>query len=244
MSPDSVTAISFPLAFGAGLLSFLSPCVLPLVPSYLGFLTGMSLDEVEGRRWFAFSHALMFVLGFTVIFLALGATATALGRLLQFQAVWFTRIGGALIVIFGLYLLGAFRWTPLVRERRIQLRDKPVGYLGSALVGVTFGAGWTPCVGPILGSILLFTSTRGSVREGIVLLFVYSLGLAVPFLISALLIDRFLGWFRRFRRFIPIAEKLAGATLVVVGVLLVTGYFSLLASALQSLTPEGLKSRL
>ncbi len=237
-------SIGIPLAFGAGVLSFLSPCVLPLIPSYVTFITGMSLEEVEGRRWTAFSHAVMFVLGFTLIFLALGATATAFGRLLQYHVIWLERIGGTLIVLFGLYLLGVFRWGALARERRIQLHDKPVGYLGSALVGVAFGAGWTPCIGPILGSILLYTSTRGSVREGIFLLLAYSLGLAVPFLVSALLVERFLDWFRRFRRFIPLTEKLAGAVLVVVGVLLATGYFSAIAGALQSLTPGFLRSRI
>lgn len=239
--PESV---GIAVAFLAGVLSFLSPCVLPLVPSYVTFLTGLSLDEVAGRRWTAVTHALLFVAGFTVIFVTLGATATGVGRLLNYQQVWLERIGGGLIVLFGVYLLGGFHWMPLERERRVQIQDKPLGYLGSVLVGLAFGAGWTPCIGPILGSILLFTSTQSSLKQGIVLLLAYSIGLAIPFLIAALAVERFVTWFRRFRRFIPVVTRLSGALLVAVGLLVATGYFSLLAQWLQALTPEVLRSRL
>ena len=239
--PESV---GIAVAFLAGVLSFLSPCVLPLVPSYVTFLTGLSLDEVAGRRWTAVTHALLFVAGFTVIFVTLGATATGVGRLLNYQQVWLERIGGGLIVLFGVYLLGGFHWMPLERERRVQIQDKPLGYLGSVLVGLAFGAGWTPCIGPILGSILLFTSTQSSLKQGIVLLLAYSIGLAIPFLIAALAVERFVTWFRRFRRFIPLVTRLSGALLVAVGLLVATGYFSLLAQWLQALTPEVLRSRL
>lgn len=238
------TSVGIAVAFLAGTLSFLSPCVLPLIPSYLSFITGLSLDELGARRWLAFTHALLFISGFTLIFVALGATATSLGRLLNYNQAWLERGGGVLIILFGLYLLGVLRWAPLARERRIQLQDKPLGYLGSALVGLAFGAGWTPCIGPILGSILLYASTTADLSQGLVLLFAYSLGLAVPFLVAALAVEPFIQWFRRYRRFVPLTEKLAGAILVGVGLLLITGYFSILAGWLQGLTPEFLRSRL
>lgn len=233
------------VAFLAGLLSFLSPCVLPLVPSYLSFITGISgVGEIEARRHLALVHALLFVIGFTLIFVALGATATALGRLLITYQAWLERIGGLLIVCFGLYTLGAFKIALLSREARVQLADKPVGFLGSVLVGMAFGAGWTPCIGPILGSILLYTSTRADLAQGLRLLGAYSLGLALPFLGAAWALEAFLRWFQRFRRYIGWVEKVAGVLLVVVGLLLLTGSFTLLSGWLQGLTPSFLKSRL
>jgi cytochrome c-type biogenesis protein len=237
-------SVGLPLAFFAGLLSFLSPCVLPLIPSYVSFITGLSLDDVGARRWVALSHAVMFVLGFTVIFVLLGASATALGALLNYHRVWLERVGGLLIIVFGLYLLGVLRWGALARERRVQLRDKPVGYLGSALVGLAFGAGWSPCIGPILGAVLTYTSATATVGRGIVLLLAYSLGLGVPFLLAALAIDGFLAWFQRFRRVIPLVTRVAGAVLVVVGVLLASGYYTVMAGWLSGLTPAFLRSKL
>ena len=242
MNPTESVALTG--AFLAGLISFLSPCVLPLVPSYVSFITGMSLDEMGERRWVAATHALLFVTGFTVIFVILGATATALGNALRAQQVWMERIGGLLIILFGLYIAGAFKWGPLSTERRVQIQDKPVGYLGSVLVGVAFGAGWTPCIGPILGSILLYTSAQASVGQGIILLLVYSLGLAVPFLLAALAVEHFLEWFQRYRRYMPLVTKLSGVFLVFVGVLLATESFSRLAAWLQPMTPEFIRSRL
>jgi len=147
-------------------------------------------------------------------------------------------------VVFGLYLLGAFQWGPLARERRIHIQDKPVGYLGSALVGLAFGAGWSPCIGPILGTVLMYTSATATLGQGMALLLVYSLGLGLPFILAALAIDRFLSWFQRYRRFIPIVTRLSGAVLVAVGVLLAAGYFSWLAGQLSGLTPDFLKSKL
>ncbi len=240
----STESVGLTVAFLAGVLSFLSPCVLPLVPSYVSFITGLSLDELETKRRVALTHAVFFVSGFTLIFLALGATATQLGRFLNQNSVWLERVGGALIVFFGLYLLGVIRWGPLSRERRLHLQDKPVGYLGSVVVGLAFGAGWTPCIGPILGAILTYTSVQASLGQGIVLLLFYSLGLALPFLLAAVAVEKFLTWFKKFRRYVGITEKIAGGLLVFIGVLLATGYFALLASWLQGLTPEFLKSRL
>ncbi len=239
-----VESVGLLIAFSAGVLSFLSPCVLPLVPSYVSFITGLSFDELGERRWTALTHALFFIAGFTIIFMALGATATAVGRLLSHYQVWLERAGGALIIFFGLYMLGAFQWGSLARERRVHLQDKPMGYLGSTLVGLAFGAGWTPCIGPILGSILLYTAPGGSLGQGLLLLFTYSLGLAVPFILAALAVERFIGWFQKYRQLMPLITKISGAILVFVGVLLATGYFAILANWLQGITPDFLRERL
>ena len=149
-----------------------------------------------------------------------------------------------LVVFFGLYTLGAFRIAFLAREARVQLADKPLGYLGSVLAGIAFGAGWTPCIGPILGSILLYTSTRADLAQGLRLLGAYSLGLALPFLAAAWALEWFLRWVQRFRRYIGWVERVAGVLLVVVGVLMLTGSFTVLSGWLQTLTPGFLKSRL
>ncbi|HEX6615706.1 MAG TPA: cytochrome c biogenesis protein CcdA, partial [Gemmatimonadales bacterium] len=169
------------VAFAAGLLSFLSPCVLPLVPSYIGFLTGMSLPEMSGRRRAALGHAVLFVLGFSLVFMLLGASATALGRALNYYQVWLQRIGGILIIAFGLVCLGVIKVGFLNQEHRLQMEHKPMGYLGSALVGMAFAAGWTPCIGPVLGGILGLAATSQDLGRGMLLLAVYSAGLAVPF---------------------------------------------------------------
>ena len=228
-------------AFVGGVLSFLSPCVLPLVPSYLGFLTGMTAEEMQVDRRRVFVHALWFVAGFSVIFVLLGATASALGSLLQQYQTWIARVGGVILILFGLYLLGVIRPAFLLRERRLQLADKPLGYLGSAFVGVAFGAAWTPCIGPILGAILTLAAAQASVAQGTFLLFVYALGLAIPFLLTALALERFLTWFKRFRRYIVWVERTAGIMLIILGILLLTDRFTLLAGYLQRLTPEFLR---
>jgi cytochrome c-type biogenesis protein len=237
-------ALGITVAFVAGLLSFLSPCVLPLVPSYVGFLTGMTLGEMEGRRRTALLHALLFVGGFSLVFILLGASATALGRALRYYQELLQIIGGLLIIAFGLLCLGVFKPAWLVQERRLQLEQKPVGFLGSALVGMAFGAGWTPCIGPVLGAILGLAATSGDVSRGMLLLAVYSAGLAVPFLIAAVAVEHFLDWFQRFRKYLPWVMRVSGAMLVLVGVLLVSGEFTRLAGWLQTLTPDALKGRL
>lgn len=238
------TSVGLLIAFTAGGLSFLSPCVLPLIPSYMSFITGMSLDEMGEHRGAAFTHALLFVSGFTLIFLMLGATASSVGRLLQFHQVWLERFGGVLIIFFGLYLLGVFRLGALAQERRVHIQNKPLGYAGSVLVGVAFGAGWTPCIGPILGAILMYAGTQGSLAQGVVLLLFYSLGLAVPFLVAALAVERFIKWFQRYRQYMPLVTKASGGILLFLGLLLLSGYFSLLASWLQGLTPDFLRDRI
>jgi cytochrome c-type biogenesis protein len=237
-------ALGFLVAFAAGLLSFLSPCVLPLVPSYVGFITGMTLPEVTGRRRVALTHALLFVAGFSLVFILLGASATALGRALNYYQVWLQRIGGALIILFGLLCLGVFNLRFLSYERRLHLERKPVGYLGSLLVGMAFAAGWTPCIGPVLGAILGLAATSADVSRGMLLLAVYSAGLALPFLVAAVAVDSFLDWFQRFRRFLPWVMRISGVMLVFVGILLFTGEFTRLAGWLQGLTPDFLKQKL
>jgi cytochrome c-type biogenesis protein len=232
------------VAFAAGLLSFLSPCVLPLVPSYIGFLTGMSLPEMGDRRRAALVHALLFVLGFSLVFILLGASATALGRALHFYQQWLQRIGGVLIIAFGLVCLGVIRWQALSQERRVRVEHKPVGYLGSALVGMAFGAGWTPCIGPVLGAILGLAATSQDLSRGMLLLAAYSAGLAVPFLIAAVALDSFLQWFQGFRRYLPWVMRVSGALLIFVGILMVTGEFTRLAGWLQAFTPAALRQRI
>jgi cytochrome c-type biogenesis protein len=241
---ESSSSLGIVVAFSAGVLSFLSPCVLPLIPSYVTFITGLSLEDAARARRTALVHSLLFVAGFTLIFIALGATATLLGRVLLAQRVWISRVGGALVVLFGLYLLGALQISAFSRERRIHLADKPVGYLGTVLVGITFGAGWTPCLGPILSAILVYTSTTADLVHGVGLLFAYSLGLAVPFVLSAVAVERFLSVFARVRRQMAWVSRASGVLLVAVGVLLMTNYFTVLAGYLQGFTPEFLRSRL
>ncbi len=232
------------VAFVAGLLSFLSPCVLPLVPSYIGFLTGLTLPEIAGRRRTALFHGLAFVIGFSLIFMLLGASATVLGRALGIYQEWLQRIGGVLIIGFGLVCLGVVRVGLLAQDRRRHLQDKPVGYVGSSLAGMAFAAGWTPCIGPVLGAILGLAATEHDLTRGMLLLGVYSAGLAVPFLIAAAALEWFLDWFQRFRRFLPWVMRTSGALLVFVGVLMVSGQFTRLAGWLQGLTPEFLRGQL
>lgn len=232
------------IAFTAGLLSFLSPCVLPLVPSYVTFITGLSVEDVSKSRRTAVTHALLFVAGFTIIFMLLGAGATTLGFVVKQQRVWLARIGGALIIVFGLYLLGVLNIGFLARERRFHLADKPMGYLGTMLVGIAFGAGWSPCIGPILGAILTYTASEADLQRGMLLLFAYSMGLAVPFLAAAFAVEWFLKMFSRFKGYLGYVQKVAGVLLIAVGLLMVTNYFTILATALQALTPEFLRSRI
>jgi cytochrome c-type biogenesis protein len=232
------------IAFSAGLLSFLSPCVLPLIPSYITFITGLSLDDVQNARRSALVHGSLFVLGFTLIFLAMGATATVLGQSLLRHRDWISRIGGLVIIVFGLYLLGVLNIGFLSRERRFHVADKPVGYFGTVVVGVAFGAGWTPCLGPILGTILIYTGSQADLGKGMWLLLAYSLGLAVPFLISAVAINRFTWFFQRMRKQMVWVSRVSGAVLIGIGLLLVTNYFTILASWLTTITPEFLLERI
>ncbi len=237
------------VAFSAGLFSFLSPCVLPLFPSYLSFITGMSVADLSAElspavRRRVLVHAIVFVLGFSLVFVGLGASFSAVGQFLLDYRDWIRRVGGVLIVIFGLYIAGIFRLGLFGRTAQWQIREKPAGYLGTLAVGVTFAIGWTPCVGPILGAILSLAGTAETVTTGVGLLVAYSLGLGVPFLLSAIALGSFLKFFKRYRPFIPTVERAAGVLLVVVGVLVYTNYYIVLNVWAISLTPDWLLKRL
>lgn len=237
-------SLGFAIAFSAGVLSFLSPCVLPLVPSYVTFITGMSVEDLRHTRREALLHAVAFVCGFSLIFLALGAGATAFGQVMIRYRDVISRVGGVLIVGFGLHLLGAFSLGFLARDTRVHLANKPLGYLGTVVVGVAFGAGWSPCIGPILGAILTMAANEGDLGRGMALLGAYSLGLAVPFLAAALAVDRFLAIFARVRHRMVWVNRMAGVLLVLVGVLLATNRFTMLSSWLQDLTPAFIRDRI
>ena len=237
------------VAFSAGLFSFLSPCVLPLFPSYVSFITGMSVSDLTAdlsgaARRRVMLHALAFVLGFSLVFVSLGASFSAAGQFLLDYREMIRRVGGVLIVLFGLYIAGVFKLGLLGRTKQLQLREKPAGYLGSLAVGITFAIGWTPCVGPILGAILSLAGTAETLQRGIGLLIAYSAGLGLPFLLSAVALGSFLRVFKRYRPFIPVMERAASVLLVVVGVLVFTSYYIVLNAWAISLTPEWLLRRL
>ena len=237
----TASRVSLLTAFLAGLFSFLSPCVLPLVPSYVSFITGISFEDItkadrdEARiRRLAAIHSALFIIGFSLIFILMGASATYLGGVFFRYRVWLERIMGALIVLFGIHITGLVNIKFLLSEKRFHFQDKPLGFLGSIVVGFSFGIGWTPCIGPILGSILGYAATLGNLRSGIVLLGFYSLGLAVPFFASSLAINSFLHYFKRIRRWIPAINTASGIFLIAVGILIATGQFTRLASLAQT----------
>ena len=234
------------IAVTAGLLSFLSPCVLPLVPSYLSFVTGMSLEDLEEPvdRSHILVHSGLFVAGFTTVFVLLGASASFLGAVFLTYRDVIAQVGGVVILILGLHLLGVFRILPLLRERRVHFADKPAGRIGTFAVGAAFGAGWTPCIGPVLAGILALAGTSDTVWAGMGLLLAYSAGLAIPFLLAALALDRFLHSMKRIRPWIPWLERASGVLLILLGILLVTGQFTLLAQYLGGLTPAWLQERI
>jgi cytochrome c-type biogenesis protein len=215
----------------AGLFSFLSPCVLPLVPPYLVFISGLSLDELkQGDGTSARQHysrillaAFAFVLGFTTVFVALGATASYFGQLVRSELPLLARIAGFFIIIMGLNFLGVFKLGFLSREARYHQERQPVGLLGAYGIGLAFAFGWTPCIGPVLAAILSLAAATESVSRGAGLLAVYSLGLGVPFMVAAASVNLFLGFFSRFKSKMGMVEKIMGAALVLTGVLFLTG---------------------
>ena len=231
---------TLPLAFLAGLLSFLSPCVLPLVPSYLAYVGG----SADARRALLVRNSLLFILGFSLVFIALGASASAVGALLRDNLRLLTLFGGALVVFFGLAMLGVFKVPWLYRDTRPQFRGESRTPRGALLLGMAFAAGWTPCIGPILGAILTMAGASGTLASGVALLGAYAIGLGVPFLLAALLLDPFIRLSRRFRRFLPWFERGAGVLLVIAGLLMLTGTYTVLNSYLIRITPDWLLSRL
>jgi len=222
-------------AFVAGLLSFVSPCVLPLVPPYLCFLAGVTLDELTGEdseaapRAKVFLASLAFVLGFTTVFVALGASASVIGRIVMQYLDIFGYIAGAIIIVMGLHFLGVFRIGMLYREARVHVEKRPAGLIGAYLVGVAFAFGWTPCVGPVLAAILFVAGTEDTVGSGAMLLAVYSLGIGLPFLAASLFAGPFMRLMRRFRAQMGKVEKTMGALLVLTGVMFLTGQIATLS---------------
>ncbi|WP_297838666.1 cytochrome c biogenesis CcdA family protein [uncultured Roseibium sp.] len=220
----------------AGVLSFVSPCVLPLVPPYLGFLAGVSLEQLSGeaedstaasRR--VFLSALFFVLGFSTVFVLLGATASFLGQFIRAYLDYLSYIAGAAIIVMGLHFLGVFRIGLLYKEARVHVEKKPAGPLGAYVIGLAFGFGWTPCVGPILAAILFVAGGKETVGQGALLLSAYALGLGIPFLIAALFASPFLKFMRRFRKHMGVVEKTMGGVLVLTGVMFLTGQMAVLS---------------
>jgi len=236
-----MTDVSFSLAFLAGVLSFLSPCVLPLVPSYLSFITGLSFDrltsdEDKGRvKRLTLKNSSLFIAGFSVVFISLGASSSFIGQVLFDYQNWIRIIGGGLVIIFGLFISGIIRLDFLMRERKFHLHGRPAGYIGAFVVGMTFAAGWTPCIGPILGTILLYASTKGSTTYGLKLLTVYSIGLAVPFLLASLAMNTFLSYMKVFYKWMRAIMFISGALLIVFGIMLLTNQVRYLASLLPDL---------
>jgi cytochrome c-type biogenesis protein len=247
---ENVTLLA---AFGAGLLSFIPPCVLPLIPGYLSYISGLSLDEMRGtpvvsgggavavarvgvRRQIILS-SLAFIVGFSLVFVSLGAAASAIGQFLASQQALFNRIAGAIIIVFGLHTMGVLRIEWLYQEKRLQTSRKPAGFLGAGLVGIAFAFGWTPCIGPILAGILAVAGAQETVGHGVRLLAVYSLGLGVPFLVTALMIDRFFAAKSRISRYYHAIELVSGALLVIVGLLIFTNRFTVIAKWLTPYLP-------
>jgi cytochrome c-type biogenesis protein len=236
--------VSLAAAFAAGLLSFLSPCILPLVPPYLTWLAGASLAEMSadkpppGTVGRAVGRALAFVLGFSAVFVALGASASVIGQLLLDHVAMLSRVAGAVIVVFGLHFVGVFRIPLLYREARFTTTTTPpAGLLGAAVLGLAFAFGWTPCVGPVLASILMVAGAEDTVARGALLLAGYALGIALPFLAAAAFVRPFLGVLTRFRQHLGVVEKAVGALLIVTGALVFTRTMSDIGGWLVELGP-------
>jgi cytochrome c-type biogenesis protein len=238
-----VDNISVLAAFTAGVISFISPCVLPLIPGYLSFISGVSMEEMRGGdkksealRKVSLNTA-FFVLGFSVVFVALGASATFIGEFLLSKLSLFNKIAGVIIVILGLHIMGVFRISFLNYEKRFHAKSKPLGPLGSFVVGLAFAFGWTPCIGPILGGCLLMACNQDTMGKGIVLLSSYSLGLGIPFFITAVSFNTFLGVFGWVKKHFRTVEIISGLLLVAIGVLMFIGSFGYIAGVLNQWLP-------
>ncbi|TLP49106.1 MULTISPECIES: cytochrome c biogenesis CcdA family protein [Cohaesibacter] len=235
--------VTYPGALLAGFISFVSPCVLPLVPPYLCYMAGVSMDQLTGTndKQRAASRiilsAVAFVLGFTTVFVLLGAGASVIGQYLKLYSGILSYVAGAIIIVMGLHFLGVFRIAFLYREARVNVQRKPAGLLGAYLIGLAFAFGWTPCIGPVLATILAVAGTEESVQQGMLLLTVYSLGLGIPFLLAAAFAGQFLGMMQRFKKHMGLVEKLMGGLLVVTGILFVTGQVQNAAFWLQEMLP-------
>ncbi|WP_180901728.1 cytochrome c biogenesis CcdA family protein [Martelella soudanensis] len=240
----SIGDISFLSALLAGALSFLSPCVLPLVPPYLCYMAGISVDQLKGggeakppSQWAVLLPALFFTLGFATIFVALGAGASTIGQLLRQHMDILSKVGGVVIILMGLHFLGVLRIPILSREARFHGGGKPASVTGAYIMGLAFAFGWTPCIGPVLGAILAVAATKATVANGAVLLAVYSLGLAVPFWIAAFFSGAFMRFLARFRKHLGAVEKIMGVLLILTGVAFLFGFIADMAIWFQQTFP-------
>jgi cytochrome c-type biogenesis protein len=238
-----VADVSYIAAFVGGFLSFVSPCVLPLIPGYLSFVSGVSMEEFRTGKATAASKrrlvaaSLAFVAGFSLVFIALGASASAIGEFLMSRLPLLGKIAGILIIVFGLHTMGVFRLRILDSEKRVQTERKPTGLIGALLVGVAFAFGWTPCIGPILGTILVMAGRKETISEGIALLTVYSAGLGIPFLLTSLAVNRFFGASARIRKHYHAIEVASGVLLIAIGLLIFTNQFTIIARFLEPYLP-------
>lgn len=236
MDPFAVQSVGLATAFTAGVLSFISPCILPIIPSYMFFISGTSagaMQEDAGEKprieRQTILSALFFILGFSLVFVALGATATSLGGLLRSYQDVLRKIGGVVIILLGLHMAGLIQIRALLYEKRMHFKARPPGYLGALLIGIAFALGWTPCIGPILGAILAVASTKTQISEGMTLLSAYSLGLAIPFFVTALLMDKIFVHFRKIQKHMGKISLVSGLFLIVIGIMIFT-------NALQSVS--------
>jgi cytochrome c-type biogenesis protein len=236
--------VSFFLAFAAGLVSFLSPCVLPIVPSCLAFVTGLTLGELEALptrtlRARALLHSTLFMVGFGLVFMSLGLVATSAGMVVARALPWINRLGGVMMIVFGTFLLGIVTLPGLARDLRPGMSrmgaSRPAGALGSLAAGIAFGAGWTPCIGPILASVLLYASLDTTMVEGTLLLATYAVGLGVPFVVGSVAFNWFLAGSSRVRKWMVPLQRVSGALLLVIGLAMVTGQFARLTAFLAGL---------
>jgi cytochrome c-type biogenesis protein len=223
------------VAWTAGFLSFLSPCVLPLLPSYVSFTTGLSFEDLTrqvdpGRvKRITAMHSLLFILGFSLVFVSLGASATYVGNFMNRHMDLLRKVAGVIVMILGLHFTGLLRFNVLQREKKWHLKEKPLGYAGSVLVGASFGLGWTPCIGPILGAILMYAATTQNMIHGMTLLSAYSVGLGIPFFLSSLAINSFLSASKKFAPYMRAVTLMSGLFLIAMGLLIFTNNLSMLS---------------
>ncbi|MCR4437186.1 MAG: cytochrome c biogenesis protein CcdA [Clostridiales bacterium] len=227
--------ISFILAFSAGLLSFLSPCVLPLIPAYVSYLTGLAVSELNTNkaRLTLTYKSIGFIIGFSIVFIIMGASISTLGKFFAANRSLLRRIGGIVIIIMGLHTTGLFKIKALYTEKRLLPFGSEKKHLGSIFIGMAFAAGWTPCIGPILSSILIYAGSMDTVGEGIFLLIMYSLGLAIPFLLTALAIDSFSKYFEKLSKYLPVISVASGILMIVMGILVFTNKLTLISHYLN-----------
>ncbi len=223
-------------AFFAGLLSFISPCVLPLVPSYLMYLSGLSFQQLAHSgehdmvKKAVLVNALLFIVGFSIVFIGFGASASLLGQLLLDYQDIIRKAGAVLMIVFGLHMSGRIKLKFLMMEKRVSMTTRSAGPMASFLIGGTFAAGWTPCVGPILGTMLLYAATTDTLLDGVILLAFYSLGLGVPLMIASLALNRFLSFFQRMKTYLPLVSGVSGVFLIIMGMVMYLDRFSLLTA--------------